>query len=136
MDDRSEIVLIGPVGAGKSTIGGILAARLGLPQVSMDDIRTDYYREIGYDEAYAGQLRAEKGFPALVAYWKPFEAYAVERMLADHRDCVFDLGAGHSVYEDTSLFARVGEALMPFRNVILLLPDPDIETSLSIMESY
>ncbi len=136
MNERSEIVLIGPVGAGKSTIGGILAARLGLPQVSMDDIRTDYYREIGYDETYAGQLRAEEGFLALVAYWKPFEAHAVERMLADHRECVFDLGAGHSVYEDPGLFARVRGALMPFRNIVLLLPDPDIETSLSIMESY
>ncbi|HEY1408430.1 MAG TPA: shikimate kinase [Promineifilum sp.] len=39
---RSEIILIGPIGAGKSTIGRLLAERLGLPQVSMDDIRYRY----------------------------------------------------------------------------------------------
>lgn len=135
-EERAEIVLIGPVGAGKSTIGALLAQHLGLPQVSMDDVRYDYYLEIGYDEPFAARLRAEQGFPALVAYWKPFEAHAVERVLSDYRDVVFDLGAGHSVYEDPALFARVARVLAPFRNVTLLLPDPDVATSLDIMESY
>ena len=39
---RSEIILIGPIGAGKSTIGRLLAERLDLPQVSMDDSRCRY----------------------------------------------------------------------------------------------
>jgi shikimate kinase len=133
---RQEIVLIGPIGAGKSTIGALLAEHLGLPQVSMDDLRVAYYREIGYDEAFAGQLRATEGFPALVAYWKPFEARAVERLLADHRDCVFDMGAGHTVYEDPALFERVRLALAPFRNVVLLLPSENVEQSLELMEGY
>jgi hypothetical protein len=133
---RHEIVLIGPIGAGKSTIGALLAQHLGLPQVSMDDLRVDYYREIGYDEAFAKQLRATEGFAALVAYWKPFEAHAVERLLSDHRDCVFDMGAGHTVYEDPVLFERVRLALAPFRNVVLLLPSGNVEQSLDLMEGY
>jgi hypothetical protein len=39
--------------------------------------------------------------------WKPLEAYAVERILADHQHAVIDLGGGHSVQEDPTLFARV-----------------------------
>lgn len=134
--ERNEIVLIGPVGAGKSTIGGLLAEALRLPQVSMDDLRFAYYQQIGYDANYAARLRAEQGFSALIAYWKPFEAYAVEQLLRDYQACVFDLGAGHTVYEDAALFERVRQALAPFRNVVLLQPDPDAELSLDIMESY
>ena len=68
MIERREIILIGPIGAGKSTLGGLLAEKLGLPQVSLDDLRFDYFREIGYDEDFGRRLRAEQGFPALVAY--------------------------------------------------------------------
>lgn len=135
-DERNEIILIGPIGAGKSTIGALLAEALGLPQVSMDDLRYEYYQQIGYDPDYADRLRAEQGFPALVAYWKPFEAHAVEQLLRDYRSCLFDLGAGHTVYEDAELFGRVQRALAPFRNVVLLQPDPDVDLSLDIMESY
>ena len=136
MHERNEIILIGPIGTGKSTIGDLISKALGIPQVSMDDIRFEYYKEIGYDEEYAAELRREKGFPALIAYWKPFEAHAVERLLFDHHDCVFDLGAGHTVYEDPTLFDRVRLAMAPFRNVVLLLPDQDVETALDIMESF
>jgi hypothetical protein len=76
------------------------------------------------------------GSPALVAYWKPFEAHAVERLLSDHRDFVIDFGAGHTVHEDKALFERVRAALQPFQNVVLLMPDPDVETSLEIMEGF
>lgn len=57
--------------------------------------------------------------------WKPFEAYAVERMMADRPLAVIDFGAGHSVFEDETLFERVRVALEPFPNVVLLLPSAD-----------
>src|SRR5690606_32472802 len=66
-------------------------------------------------------------------YWKPFEAHAVERILSEHHNCVIDLGAGHSVYEDENLFKRVQTALSTYPNVILLLPSPDLDESVSIL---
>ena len=130
---RSEIILIGPIGAGKSTLGKLLSERLGLPQCSMDAVRWDYYNEIGYSETTEEELRKSGGFESVYRYWKPFEAHAVERLLSEHRNCVIDFGGGHSVFEDDALFHRVQTALAPYRNVILLLPSPDLEESIRLL---
>jgi shikimate kinase len=128
------IILIGPIGVGKSTVGKLLSEKLGLPQVSMDELRTGYYREAGYDEELARRKR-EISWWERYWYWKPFEADAVGRILAEHDGSVIDLGAGHSVYEDEMLFRQVQSVLSPYQNVVLLLPDPDIQTSLKILAS-
>jgi adenylate kinase family enzyme len=130
---KTDIILIGPVNAGKSTLGKLLSEKLGLPQISLDSVRFGYYKEIGYDEERAKQLRETEGFLSLYWYWKPFEAYAVERVLADHSNCVIDFGAGHSVFEDDALFRRVQSVLVPYQNVVLLLPSPDLDESVALL---
>ncbi len=129
----SDIILIGPVGTGKSTLGKLLAQKLGISQCSMDDVRLDYYQEINYDAELAQQIREEAGFEGIYRYWKRFEAYAVERLLSEHKNCVIDFGAGHSVFEDNELFQRVQRVLAPYENVVLILPSPNLEESIQIL---
>src|SRR2546426_4601901 len=43
-----EIILIGPVCTGKSTLAPLLADRLKVPQVSLDQISLTYLEELGY----------------------------------------------------------------------------------------
>ena len=130
-----DVILIGPIGAGKTTLGRLIAAALSLPQVSMDDVRFKYYREIGYDDSIAKQRYAGDGFWGLYKYWKPFEAYAVERVLTEHPGCVIDFGAGHSVYEDEALLTQAKCLLAPHPNVILVLPSADLSTSLKVLRN-
>jgi shikimate kinase len=130
----TEIILIGPAGTGKTTLASLLATRLGMPKVSLDEERWAYYAEIGYDRDYGQQLRETQGFPALVRYWERFGAHAVERVLADHHDCVIAFGSGHSVYEDEENLKRVQKALAPYPNVVLILPSPDPDESIRILE--
>lgn len=130
---KSDIILIGPISAGKSTIGSLLASKLSLFQCSMDERRWDSYKEIGYDEELAKYKRQTEGFWGIYQYWKPFEAYAVERLLSEHQQCVIDFGAGHSVYEDAVLFQRVKQALSPYPNVVLLIPSPNVDESVKIL---
>lgn len=131
---QPTIILIGPMSAGKSTIAQLLAEKLGMPRYEVDEHRLAYYREIGYDDAQAAQIfHSDDGMVGLMRYWKPFEAHAVERVLADQRGSVIDFGAGHTVYEDEALFERVRRALAPFPNVILLLPSPDLDESVRVV---
>ncbi|MBW3625311.1 MAG: shikimate kinase [Armatimonadetes bacterium] len=132
---RDQIILIGPIAAGKSTQGQLLAEKLGLPRVAMDDVRWDYYKEIGYSEDRQKEIGAEGGFTAVYRYWKPFEIHAVERLLSEHQACrcVIDFGGGHSVYEDDAYFERARRALEPYENVVLLLPSSDLDESVRIL---
>ena len=129
----APVVLIGPVAAGKSTVAGLLAGRLGWPNVCTDAVCGAYYAELGFDHGESARRQRSGGLRAAYRYWKPFEAYAVERILADHQDAVIDLGGGHSVQEDPELLARVQAALAPVANVVLLLPSPDPEESVRVL---
>ncbi|MGB3694105.1 MAG: hypothetical protein WA865_19475 [Spirulinaceae cyanobacterium] len=114
---NEKIILIGPISAGKSTIGELLAAKLALPQHSMDEKRWDYYREIDYDEEFVKQKQEADDYWGVQHYWKSFEAHAVERLLSEYNQGIVDFGAGHSVYEDKALFQKVQQTLNPYKNV-------------------
>ncbi|MEO8392371.1 MAG: shikimate kinase [Chloroflexota bacterium] len=130
----TNIILIGPMAAGKTTQKDLLAEALGVPAVELDMLRWDYYAEIGYDKEKARQISREEGFDALLKYWKPFEVHAVQRILQDYpSDHVIGFGAGHSVYDDPAQFEQVRTALTPFPYVILLLPSADVTESTHIL---
>jgi hypothetical protein len=129
---RPEIILIGPMRVGKSTLGTLIAEKLSVPQVSLDDVGGRYFDEIGFDADMARQLE-KNDLLTLLKYLWPFYPHVVERVLGEHHDCVIDLGAGHTVYEDASAFARVQQALAPYCNVLLILPSLDPDRSAAIL---
>lgn len=141
-----EIILIGPVCTGKSTLAPLLADHLEVPQVSLDQISLTYLEELGDGEAAFGNIQQElnhgeatlrnvqQGFLATYRQWEPFFASAMERLLSKHFDRIIDLGAGHSHYQDHGLFQRVHQALAPYHNIVLVLPSPDLDLSVQILK--
>ncbi|HKJ39530.1 MAG TPA: hypothetical protein VJ972_12200 [Anaerolineales bacterium] len=132
---NSEIILIGPIGSGKTTIAELLCTRTMLLHRSMDLLRWKYFEEIGYDRHVASEKFAEGGFWALYHYWKPFEAYAVKRLLEDFTECVFDFGGSQTVYENDDRFEQVCGLLEPYPHIILLMPNPDKDESIRILHA-
>ena len=53
--------------------------------------------------------------------------------MAEHQNSIIDFGAGHSVYESTEFSIRVRTALAPHQNVILVLPSPNADESIEIL---
>jgi hypothetical protein len=111
----------------------LLAQRLHAAHISLDTIAERYYEEHGFESAVFQQMVEQHGLLATYRQWWPSLAYAVERLLVDHPHGIIDLGAGHSHYEDDALFERIQRALVPYDNVILILPSPDLDQSIRIL---
>ncbi|HEX8220490.1 MAG TPA: shikimate kinase [Chloroflexia bacterium] len=128
----SSVILIGPYGTGKSTIAELIAPKLGVPHVSMDT-EQHYYAEVGFDKEEFRRLYREVSQRAADLYFQSFFPAAMARLLHDHPGHVIDLGAGHTVSEDPARFARIKALLDPYPNVVLILPSPDLDRSISVL---
>ncbi|KMS74928.1 shikimate kinase [Streptomyces viridochromogenes] len=90
MSAAPMVVLVGPMGVGKSTVGQLLAERLGVVYRDTDD---DIVAEQGRSIAEIFVDEGESAFRAI-------EKQAVRRALAEH-DGVLALGGGAILDEDT-----------------------------------
>lgn len=70
---NSTIILIGPLSAGKTTVGRLRAEKLDLPFCSVDTVRWAYYQKVGYDSTLASQIATPgQGIQGVLHYSKPF----------------------------------------------------------------
>lgn len=118
-------MFIGPVCVGKTSVSKLVAEVLGLPRVELDEIAMPYYGACSdFDPDAYNRLAETKGFVAAYRYFEPALAFAVERVVEDYEGALLDLGAGHTCFLDPRFHDVVKRALQPYRNVVLLLPDP------------
>jgi shikimate kinase len=130
MSYTTPIILIGPMGSGKSTIARLLEERTGLSNVPIDYIRWYYYFQHGFKLSIQEQFQ---DFEDKANYWKQYDLIAIEKALLDFPKAIIDFGAGHSYYPEDNQLQQVREILEKFPNVFLLLPSADIDESYSIL---
>lgn len=131
---RSDIILIGPLAAGKTSVALYLSARLRIPNYPLDRIKWYYRFRNGYDLARGTVVLRTEGFKALMEYAKPFFTLMdLQRFLVEFQDGIIDFGASQSVFEDPESLEGARRVLLPFKNVVLLLPSPDSEASIEVL---
>ena len=93
-----KIIIIGPMGSGKSTIAELLAQHYQIPYIDLDSLRKEYYTKMeGYHRNDEQQAAMDSNPLALHLYYEPFETKQVEQVLHDYPSGVFDYGGGHSI---------------------------------------
>ena len=116
---ENSIILIGPMGVGKSTIAKELCKRISLPRVSLDN-----------KEQLARYYSQRDKFSRS----KEFEFYLTASVLTDlKKPAVIDFGAGHSIYENPIMFFEMKKLIARFSNVIFLIPSEDKKKSIEIL---
>lgn len=103
------VVLVGPPGAGKSTVGGALADRLGIPLVDTDtEVETTTGRSIS-------DIFVEDGEAA----FRDLERAAVMQALADQRPCVLALGGGAVMQDEVAAALESADVPVVFLDVTI-----------------
>lgn len=130
MDEVYEksILLIGPVNSNNNAIASLLSEKTNMPTISLDTAREKYYCDLDYDRDYANKLKRESGELARYEYSKPFEAHYIASFISNIAEgSIIKFEATQTVYEQPELFAKVYNCISKFANVILLLPDIDLQ---------
>jgi len=86
----ATIILMGPIGVGKSTQAELLSAQLGKSRCCYDDVKERYWTELGLSKEKA--LAIEKdGVYAMISYMNRFKCRILAQIINDHSGYVIDL---------------------------------------------
>lgn len=97
---RDRIALIGLRGAGKSTLGPLLAGRLGVPFLELDQ---EIEKDAGLGLGEIMELHGQPGFRRL-------ELAVLDRLIAGHPKAV--IAAGGGIVAEAATFGRLVEACL------------------------
>ncbi len=96
---NTSILILGPMGVGKSTLAQGLSKKLDMPRCCVDQVQWEYFPSLGFDQERAKHLILTDQI-AFQEYSAPFLLSVVEKALQEHPDHIIDFGAGHAAYDE------------------------------------
>ena len=129
-----KLIMIGPMGIGKSTISQILSEKLKLRRYDFDELRNDMYINMReFSKEREREIALNEARENLFEYWKPFDVEQMETLLLNNNEGIFDVGGGHVVQSNQTLYQRVYHLLKDEPYVFNLYFSNDIEESIEAL---
>jgi shikimate kinase len=128
---KETIILMGPIGVGKSTQAELLSKELGQPRCSYDEVKADYRKRIGFSSETAQSINDEHGLYAMLAYMNEFKSQILEPIINDYRGHIIDLGGGAQCFDEPHQVERVRQVFEKISEIFLLLPSQDLATNIT-----
>lgn len=127
------IILIGPIGVGKTTQAKLLSEELQIPMCSYDEIKGKYWKELGLSIEAAKSIAEKDGEYAMISYMNEFKSKTISSIVKDHPRHIIDLGGGAQTFDEPHQVNIVKQAFESISNIFLLLPSTDLATSIKTL---
>ncbi|MEO9532895.1 MAG: hypothetical protein ABJG68_15190 [Crocinitomicaceae bacterium] len=134
MKNLNNIILVGPLATGKSTVAEHLSNITGLRNVPVDKVKWHYRFQNGYDLVKSRNILRSNGFDALLDYAKDFFGPNDLKDVLSRFEGIIDFGATDTHSKDLSRLAEIYKLLDPYPNIFLILPYEDESLSEEVLE--
>jgi hypothetical protein len=131
--NRDTIILIGPLGTGKSHFAKILSELTGMKNYPIDKLKWYYRFKNGYDLNKSTDTLMKGGFPELINYAKNYFGINELQQILNEFHGIIDLGASDTFCTDSTEFSKIQNLLSTFDNVFLILPYKEDEKTLALL---
>jgi shikimate kinase len=123
------IILMGPIGVGKTTQAQLLSKELKAPVCTYDQVKYHYRKNVGFDETVADSIYESKGLYAMLCYMNEFKARTLAPIIEDYPGHIIDLGGGAQCFDEPHQVEMALKAFEKVENVFLLIPSKNVATS-------
>ena len=125
----NTIVLMGPIGVGKTTQAKLLSRALDAPVCTYDEVKYEYRKNVGFEQEVAKSINEREGFYAMLCYMNEFKAKILQPIINDHPGHIIDLGGGAQCFDETHQVKLALNAFEKIEDVFLLTPSESVVTS-------
>ncbi|MGV6862391.1 MAG: hypothetical protein ACWA41_11505 [Putridiphycobacter sp.] len=133
MEYRDNIILLGPLATGKSSIATKISELTGLHNHPIDKLKWYYRHKNGYDLCKSTHILKTEGFESLLLYARQFFGLKDLKSILFTFKGIIDLGASDSYYVSDLRRDDFEKLMGKFNNVFLILPSADPEESIQIL---